>query len=206
MSKKIIDARGELCPRPLIMTKKALGEMTKGENLTILVDNSAARENVERFLTDNGLSVKVEQKGKDYELMVAKTQAELLKPEASEYCPVVTHKNDKDHHVIAISNNHMGQGPEELTALLIQGFVNTIKEVSPLPTTIVFYTNGVFLTLEDSPVISSLRDLENRGVKILVCGTCLSYFEVKEKMAVGQVSNMYTILEVLSHATHVVTP
>lgn len=206
MSKKNVDARGELCPRPLIMTKKALATMKQGEILSVLVDNSAARENVERFIKDNGLSVHVQQIGKDYELQIAKTNNELIKTQVEEYCPVVTHKHDRDDHVIAISNNQMGQGPQELTSLLIQGFINTIKEVSPHPRTIVFYTNGVFLTLDNSPVLASLRELENMGVRILVCGTCLNYFEVKEKLAVGQVSNMYTILEILSHASHVITP
>lgn len=206
MSKKIIDARGELCPRPLIMTKKALLEIHPGESFIVLVDNSAAKENVERFLKDNGQSVLVEQKGNDYQLTVGKNSQDLAHPQAEDYCPVVSHKHDRDGHVISISNNHMGQGPEDLTALLIQGFVNTIKEVSPHPKAIVFYTSGVFLTLEDSPVLLALKELEGMGVKILVCGTCLNFFEVKEKLAVGQVSNMYTILETLSHASHVVTP
>jgi len=206
MTKKIIDARGELCPRPLIKTKKAITELASDENFVILVDNSAACENVERFLSDNGFRVNLIQKENDFELHVSKSDQVINSVKGEEYCPVVTHKHDKGEHVISIANNHMGQGPEELTALLIQGFVNTIKEVRPYPSAIVFYTNGVFLTLEDSPVLVSLRELESLGVKILVCGTCLNYFEVKEKMAVGKISNMLTILETISHASHVVTP
>lgn len=206
MTKKIVDARGEICPRPLIMTKKTLTEIKAGEAFVVIVDNSAARENVERFLKDNAQTVSVEQKGNDYYLTVGKQGEELSHSKAEEYCPVVTHKHDRDGHVISISNNHMGQGPEDLTALLIQGFVNTIKEVSPHPRAIVLYTSGVHLALEDSPVLHSLKELENMGIKILVCGTCLNFFEVKEKLAVGQVSNMYTILETLTYASHVVSP
>ena len=100
----------------------------------------------------------------------------------------------------------MGAGPAELGQILVQGCINTIKEVAPAPTALVFYNSGVKLTVDTSPVLQSLRELESSGVKILVCGTCANYFQIKDQVGVGIISNMYAILEALSQAGHVIYP
>ena len=201
---RTVDARGQLCPRPLIMTKKALNEIQQGESLTILLDNNAARDNVVQFLRDNQQGVTVTQNGKEFELTVIKGQEQITQVQ-EDYCPLPT-KNSKGAHIISICNNVMGQGPTELTNLLIQSLINTIKEITPLPNALVFYANGIFLTLKDSPALASLQELEKMGIKILVCGTCLEYFGKRQELAVGQISNMYAILETMSNASHIVTP
>jgi selenium metabolism protein YedF len=100
----------------------------------------------------------------------------------------------------------MGKGPEELGEILIKAFINSIKEVSPLPGAIVLYNSGIFLAIEGSPVIEALTEMETLGVKVLVCGTCLNYFGKKDQLRTGTISNMYSILETLSSAGHVVVP
>jgi selenium metabolism protein YedF len=100
----------------------------------------------------------------------------------------------------------MGMGDQELGILLAKAFVNTIKDVEPLPETIVFYNTGIFLALKNSPVVEPLRHLESLGVRILVCGTCLDFYEKKEAVGAGTISNMYDILQALSSAGHVITP
>ena len=100
----------------------------------------------------------------------------------------------------------MGEGENELGEILIKAFINTIAEVSPLPGAIVFYNSGIFLTVEGSAVLESLQQLEKSGVKILVCGTCLEYYQKKEHIRAGIISNMYTILETLSSAKHIISP
>jgi selenium metabolism protein YedF len=88
----------------------------------------------------------------------------------------------------------------------MKAFINTIKDVLPLPSALVFYNNGIHLTVEGSPVVEPLKELEARGISVLVCGTCLDYFNKKSLVRVGTVSNMFTILETLSKAHHVIEP
>ncbi|MCG8571498.1 MAG: sulfurtransferase-like selenium metabolism protein YedF [Spirochaetes bacterium] len=202
MAPKVIDACGKLCPKPLIMTKKALKD---NRPFLIKVDDQTARENISQFLQDNHIPFSMMENNGIYEIDV-----EIIPLEYKDYSDAKEQrealKKTTPDHVICIKNNKMGHGPEELGDLLIKGFINTIKEVNPLPTSIVLYNSGVLLAQEDSDVLESLLELEKMGIKILVCGTCANYFELKDKIKVGTISNMYTILQVLSHAGHVVIP
>jgi selenium metabolism protein YedF len=98
----------------------------------------------------------------------------------------------------------MGRGDEELGGILMRSFLHTLTEAEKLPQTMIFINSGVKLMVEGSPVVEDLQSLKRRGVVILACGTCLGHFELKEKIAVGEVSNMYTISETLVGAGNVV--
>ena len=209
MNRKSVDARGELCPKPLIMTKKALKNFD-GE-LEILLDNDTAFENVQRYLGDNGRVFSTAKDGAVFSILVNSDGAseEMSSPEA--YCPVpaafdAAALNTVRPHVIAFKNDKMGEGDDELGRILVQGFCNTIKETEPLPSTLVFYNSGVKLAASGSPVLPALKELEALGVKILVCGTCTDYFNLKERISVGVISNMYDILGSLTAAGHVIFP
>ena len=201
MAKKIIDARGMVCPKPLIMTKKALKELTVGESMTVLIDNETSKQNVKRFLDDNHARTAIAAAEGVFRLNVTKESSEMPRPDAQSYCAAPAQP-----HVICIRSDTMGSGNEELGAILIKAFINTIKETSPLPGKIVFYNRGIFLALKSAPVCESLRELEKTGVTILVCGTCLDYFNKKPELGVGAISNMYDILETMSNAGHIITP
>jgi selenium metabolism protein YedF len=99
--------------------------------------------------------------------------------------------------VIAITADTMGKGNEELGKILIKSFVYTVSETPPYPKTMVFYNGGVRLTCQGSPVLDDLIRLEDKGVEIISCGTCLDFLELKDKLKVGSISNMYTIYEKL---------
>ncbi len=203
MGEHVVDAKGMLCPQPLILTKKALKDLAPGERVTIEVDNATSKDNVERFLKDNGTMVDIRQTGDVFTLEVVKgAERELSHPDAQAYC--VT--GPARRHAVCFRGNTMGMGDEELGILLAKAFVNTIKDVEPLPEIIVFYNSGIFLALKNSPVIEPLRKLESLGVKILVCGTCLDFYEKKEAVGAGIISNMYDILQALAGAGHVITP
>lgn len=109
-------------------------------------------------------------------------------------------------NIICLKSDKMGSGSDELGEILLQAFCNTIKEVSPLPTKIICYNSGVKLMADDSPVLSSLKELEAMGVQILGCGTCINYFELQDKISVGIVSNMYDTVESLTNASKVICP
>jgi len=191
------------CPKPLILTKKAINSIEVGQSIEILIDNETSRQNVERFLMDNGVEVAVVQEGALFSLTATKRSKDEVAGNEKGYCsPPGAHRP----HVICFSSDTMGSGPAELGAILMKAFVNTIKEVKPLPSHCVFYNSGVNLVVEGSTLIEPLQKLSEQGVKILACGTCLDYFNVKDKLRVGTVSNMYTILETLSGAGHVIKP
>jgi selenium metabolism protein YedF len=193
MKEKIIDATNLPCPRPLIMTKKGLSEAAPDEQIVILINNETSKENVERFLRDNGIDVEIRKENDLYKIYAAgRFKAQSPEPQGST--------------TICLSANFMGRGDEELGKLLMQGFVNTIKEFTPLPKNIICYNSGVKLAADDSPIRAGLKDLQDKGVDIIVCGTCADFFRLKERISVGRISNMYEILEKLSQAGKVINP
>lgn len=202
MNEHIVDARGELCPKPLILTKCALKECEEGQPVKILIDNETSKTNVMRFLTDNGYSPECIETDGVFTLSLFGASTELSHPDAARYCSTGV----QAPHVIAVKSNRMGEGEKELGELLIKAFISTITEVSPLPGTIVFYNSGIFLACNDSPVIDALKQLETQGVTILVCGTCADYYNKKAEISIGTISNMYTILETLTAAGNVIEP
>lgn len=201
---KTVDAKGKLCPLPLIMTKKALGEIAETESLEIILDNETSVKNVTRFLEDHKMSFKLTQKGKEFYLLVSKTGVIPESTNFKEYCEVELPQ--KSNYMIAFQRDVLGDGVKELGSLLIKAFVNTLPEVDIKPTSLVFLNSGIFLTLIDSPVIDSLKKLEKTGVEILVCGTCLDYYQKKTELGVGKISNMYDILDHISRSGNVVYP
>lgn len=106
--------------------------------------------------------------------------------------------------VVAISSDTMGRGDDRLGEVLLRSFLHTLGEVAPAPDTVIFFNSGVKLAVTGSPVLEDLGRLEARGVTILLCGTCLGHFELKDKVATGEISNMYAIAETLLGAAKVV--
>lgn len=202
MKTKTVDARGQACPKPIIMAKQALKDISAGDSLTILVDNETSRYNLERFFNDNRLKPQISQKGPDFSLTVTKSRDSMPTPNAESYCGPVPQTGS----VIVINSETMGQGAEELGAILMKAFINTIKDVEPLPSKMLFYNSGIHLTTEGSSLIDPLKELEAKGIAIMSCGTCLDYYKKKEKLKVGTITNMYSILESMSKADRVIQP
>lgn len=191
---KMVDARGLACPQPVICTKKALEEEDVNQLVTI-VDNEVARDNVLRFVQSQNLIAEVEEKANDYYIRIHKP----------EYAGLETQLTGERDYIIFMGNQYLGQGSEELGQVLTRSFFYTLAETDVLPAQIIFINSGVKLACESSPVLQQLMDLEKKGVQILACGTCLDYYGVKEKLCVGTVSNMYTILEQITLYPRVVT-
>lgn len=192
MESQTVDARGMACPIPVINTKKALENMEAGL-VTTIVDNDAAKENIIALAKSLACEVDVEQKEKDYYIQITKTGT----------CMVIEDTHFKKT-VIFITSSELGRGSDELGAILMKSFLFTVLESDELPTCILFANSGVKLTCEDSPVIEHMMQLQNKGVEILSCGTCLDFFKLKEKLCIGQVTNMYTILEKMNQADKVI--
>lgn len=189
--KKTIDARGLACPQPVILTKKAI-EAGGADLLEIIVDNDAAKENVSRLVQKSGLEVKdVKEKEGDFFLYAPlKESVKIEDFDANEYpCPIPQAAGK----VIFINTDKIGLGDDGLGAKLMQAFVYTLTELDNKPAKILFMNGGVKLCLHDYPAVEHLKTLAANGCELLVCGTCLDWLGVKDKLAIGRVSNMYDI-------------
>lgn len=192
-----IDARGLVCPQPVIVTKKALESIVSGV-VIITVDNRIAKENIIKFATAHGCGVSITEQDGDFSLKITKVE-QLSEPSITPQS-VATSET-----VYLITQDTLGHGNRELGAVLMKSFVYTLLEAKPVPKAILFMNAGILLTIEDSPVLPHLCKLADAGVEILSCGTCLDYYKVKDRLAVGTVTNMYTIVETMSVATKVIT-
>lgn len=193
--RKTIDARGLTCPQPVVLTKKALEEEDTSEVLTI-VDNSNALENVSRLAQTLKLECKVDEKEGGYYI-------DILKGESSENLSLA--ENSYSDTVVLISGNVLGRGDDKLGALLMKNFIYTLTQVEGAVKSLIFMNGGVLLSTEGSEVLEQIRLLEESGVEVLSCGTCLDSFQLSDKLRVGITTNMYTIVERLSGAARVIT-
>lgn len=200
--KKEVDARGLSCPMPLIQTKKALEAMEKGSVVTT-VDNATAKENISKYAKSMNYPCYVLENPGEFVIEIQKGEGAGDKPAPQEtrQAPVEESAlSPAGDLVIMVSRDTMGSGSDELGRILMKGYLYALTEVEPLPKTLIFVNGGVKLTCTGSESLENLRNLEERGVEILSCGTCLDYFKLKSDLAVGGVSNMYTIVEHLNGA------
>jgi selenium metabolism protein YedF len=200
---KIVNARGLACPQPVVLAKQAI---ESHEEVKVIVDNDTALENVKRLGTKLGCDVKVEKiKDGAYEINLTRKAAAVgAKEEFTPLCGMTPAQSGP--FVIVIAEDKMGRGNDELGYVLIRAFLHTVAGQAEKPDVMIFYNTGVKLTVQGSEVLDDLKQLENEGVQLLVCGTCLNYFEIKDKLAAGTVSNMYDIVETMSSAGRLIVP
>ena len=195
---KEIDARGLACPAPVLETKAAL-EAHDIDVIEVIVDNAAARENVSRFLESNHFVTTVAQKGDDFRVVGKRgegTSAEesgLEKPET-----------DLKKIMMMIATDRIGHGDDDLGKKLMISYISTLKEMGPELWRLIFVNNGVKLTIDTSAVLPTLKELEADGLKILVCGTCLTHFNLMDRKQVGETTNMLDIVTSMQLADKVV--
>jgi len=193
MNKKL-NCMGMACPLPVVEAKKAIDEMEDGL-LEIEVDNETCVQNLRRLAAKYDFTVASESiSDKEFLVKMEVKKDHVLKGKQEDSCTVV------------FSSDKMGEGDEELGKNLMKSFVFALSNVDPLPTAMVFYNRGAFLTSEDSPVLADLKNLEKAGVKIMTCGLCADYYKIKEKLGVGVISNMYEIVETQMESQKIIKP
>ncbi len=203
MHSPIVDARGQVCPMPLILTKQAIKDATDDAPITVLVDNETSCKNIERFLRDNGMTAQTTRDGSRFSIRFTRDVGEHTSPGPSaEWAPT----GGQTSYVVSLASDTVGRGPPELGAILTKGLLETLKAVSPAPSHLVLYSSGVLLAVDGSPHADALRTLEQRGIQVLICGTCVDYYGKKAEIHVGSISNMLTILEVQAAAGKVIAP
>ncbi len=206
-----VDAMGDVCPVPVVKTKNAVRDMKEPDQVEILVDNEISVQNLTKMAVKKGYGVTSEKLGDQEYRVVYTITAENLAAAAAgqeadfevEECTV---PGNKKGPVVAFSSKYMGEGDDKLGAILVKSFTFALTQQDTLPGCILCYNGGAWLSVEDSPVLEDLKILESLGVEILTCGTCLDFYGIKDKLAVGGVTNMYEIAEKLLNASHVVKP
>ena len=186
-----LDARGLNCPLPVVRTKKALEGIEEGE-LTVLIERPDGCQNVQRFAESQGCAVDVEEKDGLFLVHIRKEKAEQ---------PV---SSGQSADVVLITSDRLGTGDRQLGEILMKAFLNTLWEAEPKPAKILFLNDAVRLTTEGSEVLNSLKLLEEAGVEIFSCGTCLEYYQLKDKLKVGLITNMYDAVDSLLSAGKVI--
>ncbi len=190
-----LDARGQDCPKPVIMTKKALEEIKEGFVICI-VDNEVAKENLTKLAKSLSHDYDVKKNSdKEFHITIIKGKEKIEELEIS------TPNTFKDMTIV-FGSDKMGKGSDELGELLMKGFIYALTESFPYPSSLIFLNSGVRLTIEGSNTLDDLKKLEAQGIKILSCGACLDFYKVAEKLVVGEVSNMYNILEEIKNANN----
>jgi len=203
--KKQINAIGLTCPQPVILTKQMLETMDGDTTLEVLVDNEIAVKNVTKFAKSKGLkAVYIKKSDKEYVVKIGNSIGDVIEMGNTEDFEI--QGGSERDIVVAISSNKMGEGDEVLGKILIKGFVYALTQLEKLPKTIIMYNSGAFLSIEGSESLEDLINLQQQGVEILTCGTCLNHYGLAEKLGVGEVTNMYTIAEKMTGATSVIKP
>lgn len=197
---KTLDCRGLACPQPVINTKEAL-EGAAGPIL-VIVDNQASCTNVRRFAESQGARVEVAEKAGEFHMTIEPGQS----APAAEAPPMACQTTPARNLVVFVSSEGMGRGDDELGAVLMAAFLDTLSQFKGEISHVIFVNAGARLAVEGSPVLEQVQQLEELGVEVLICGTCLNHFDIKDKLAVGSVSNMYAIIETLSKAGRIIRP
>jgi len=198
MDKKI-DCRGLACPQPVLETKKAL-EGPEMEEIFVLLDNPSSKENVRRFVESQGHQVSITEEKGIFELRVKKGKGKEKSGSGEEKSKIIQCP-ESAHLVVFIDTDSLGRGSEELGRILMRSFLQTLEQSEVHPQKVILINSGVKLACEGSEVIEDLQELAAKGAEILSCGTCLDYFGIKKKLAVGKVSNMYEIINSLAGAS-----
>lgn len=197
-----VDARGMACPIPIVKTREAIAALGADGIVETLVDNEIAVQNLEKLADQKGYGMESELQNDGSFRVKMKIKSTEIDPNEKNVAPFA----HVGKTVVAVGADHMGEGNNELGCALMKGFLFALTMQDKRPDTILFFNGGARLTCEGSECLEDLRKLRDAGVEILTCGTCLDFYHLTEKLAVGEVTNMYDIVEKQMTAALVVRP
>lgn len=198
-----VNALGKACPLPVIEAKHALAEAANGNTIHVLVDNDIAVQNLTKMAKQKNCAV-CDGRTEDGNYYVDIVKEEQTIEAADDPVSCMPMSNDKT--VVVLSADVMGSGNDELGHALMKGFVFALTQLDHAPDTVLLYNGGAKLSSEVPETIADLKKLEEAGTEILTCGTCLNFYGLTEKLAVGSVTNMYVICETMENAGKVIRP
>ena len=201
-----VNAMGDTCPIPVVKTKEAIRQLgADGGVVETLVDNDIAVQNLTKMANQKGYGVESEKLGENEYRVTMTVGAGADLPAESEETVCMVPAGQKNT-VVVVAADHMGEGEGELGKNLLKAFLYALSQQESLPETILFYNGGASLTCQGSLSLEDLKSMAERGVEILTCGTCLNFYDLTEKLAVGGVTNMYDIVEKQMAADLIVRP
>lgn len=203
---RIVDTKGQKCPVPIIETRKALRECNPGETFVVITDNKTAFSNISRFLEDNKIAFSVTEEKDIWTFNITNETGVAVTTQAEDYCETNKTVIPSGDYAVVISSEVMGQGDDDLGRKLMKSFFIALSCLDVMPSSVVFYNSGVKLTTDDSEVIGILREIENKGVGIYICGTCVDHYKIGERISIGRISDMYIITQKLSEAGNIIRP
>ena len=203
---RTIDCMGMACPLPVINAKKAIEAFAEDGTLHILVDNETAVQNLTRLGEHNGFTVNSAQHGEKAFTVTMAVKASAAKAAAVPAEAMTCAVPAKGGRVVVLSADTMGIGDEKLGKKLMKAFIFALTSQDSLPDKVICYNRGAFLTTEDQDTVKDLKKLEDAGVTVMTCGTCLDFYGLKEALKVGIVSNMYDIVEAQMGASLIIRP
>jgi len=189
-----IDCRNLACPEPVIRTKNALEGLKNGEKLEILVNSIAPKENISRFLKNQNVEFSVEQNGAEIKITAVKGESKLELTNFDEFVCEITPKTKKT--VVYLNEEYAGSGDVGIS--LLAKFLGALLQVEK-PEYVICVNNAVKMTTNRAhPSFKPLKDLEAAGVKILSCGSCLEAYKLVSDLSVGEMSNAYEVMQILT--------
>lgn len=197
----MLDCRNMACPQPVMQAKEKV-EAEAPPIIEVLVDNQAASQNVSRFLDTRGYQAEVTRQGGDYLVTGRLGQDGVIEAEVPP--EVLTCSTDTSRTLVFVGADRIGRGDDQLGAGLMKNFLSTLPEMGSELWRLVFVNSGVKLCVEGSDSLATLQELEASGVSILVCGTCLTYFDLLEQKRVGETTNMLDVVTSLQLASKVI--
>ncbi|MEG0601894.1 MAG: sulfurtransferase-like selenium metabolism protein YedF [Mucinivorans sp.] len=208
--KKIVDARGRACPEPLVMTRREINSSAVGDTIEVMLDNQTSKCNVEAFLRELAFDTQTTENGDHYSITfgITKTKAnDRAKAAPRDLCSLSPQgQSSTGEYVVVLKSMTMGEGDHKLGALLMRACLNSLVELDSRPKFVILYNSGVKLATKNSDTAAALEKLASTGSEVILCGTCVDYFDIKDQIALGTISNMFRINELLSAASHVVYP
>ncbi|MEI6826707.1 MAG: sulfurtransferase-like selenium metabolism protein YedF [Desulfuromonadales bacterium] len=201
-----LDCRGMNCPAPVLHVRDTLAQEAL-HDISVLVDNEAARQNVSRFLEHQNYQVHSEGEGELFRVVGTRGEgasSNFSAPASS--LPVAPKPATGSKKImVLITSTHMGHGDDGLGDMLMFNFIKTLKEMGADLWRVAFVNSGVSFTAEGSEAVPLLQELAANGVQIAACGACLAYFHILDKLQVGEVTNMLDIVTGMQQADSVVT-
>ncbi len=198
---KEIDARGLSCPTPVLLAKDAV-EMDNADQVTVVVDNKPARENLALFFASKRFVVSTEEKSGEYTITATRDAARAAARPAG---PDPGKKDCEESKImVMVTADRIGRGDDGLGGKLMLNFIKTLPEMGAALWRLVLVNSGVKLAAAGSPALADLQRMEANGLHLLVCGTCLDHFNLLEEKKAGITTNMLDIVTAMQLADKVI--
>ncbi|MGN0026250.1 MAG: sulfurtransferase-like selenium metabolism protein YedF [Clostridium sp.] len=198
---EIIDCKGLACPMPVIKTKKYF-DLEDSKEALVIVDNEVAKNNILRLAKGINLNSSfIEEEGL-YKIQLSR--GEIKDVQVSKINEALDNISVPSAPTILVATNLLGNGDDKLGETLMKVYINTLAESEILPKNLMFINGGVKLTCTGSDVLDSLNLMKEKGVNIISCGACLDFYNLKEELKVGEIGNMYQIIELMNKSRNTI--